>query len=853
MVLFAVALSWPLAVDLTPASARPWVGGSPTNSVLQLALGYNGLGRVTGQEGAGAPGGRGTAATTTTTDQGLGGFLGDLFGGNAQSSTAAAPQGGFPGGTPPQGGFPGGGGGGPGGGSGPFGAGFAGPLRLFGDGLADQWSWLVPLGLLGGVVGVFTLRRRRPFDRRGQALLLWGGWGLTYGVVYSMAAGIFHTYYLIMMAPAAAALAGIGLTALWRTYRRGGAWALLLPAGLVLTAAWQAGILAGFPAWGVWLAPIILGVALFAGIVLVVLRLGTVRAWRRLAPALVTAGLLALAVAPGLWSLSPVLAAGNGGMPQATAPQIGTLGATSSRGGFGGFGGFGPGGDGGTADSGLISYLEANQNGAYYLVAVSSANEASSIALATRQAGARHGRLQRHRPGDDRREAAAADRDQSGAVHPGRRHVRGAHVGAEQLHRGRRLRLRRHDRRPRLRRLRRPRRRRRHALSVRRAVAPGRATTGAALPAPAEACEMSAIPSGARGARLTHPAAPAPGVPVRPLPAGAPAAAVPGEVALGRRLRDWKTLAGFALSALIVLLFVRGAHLDLAAIWATMRTAEPGYLIVALLTYYAAFVLRGLRWQLLLRQADLGPAARPPSLWALIEMTCLAWFVNCLVPAKLGDGYRAYLLRKHHGADLGATFGTVVGDRMADVLALVVLLLASGLLIVGRLLGGDGDLWEIPLIGGALLVAIVAGVAVLRFGGPRLAARLPARRQAAFLRFVAGLMRTFQRDVQVPLYALTAAIWGGEVLRLWLVLQSFHITGLGPGVIIFTALAGSLLSTIPFTPAGLGAVEGATVAILGAFGLAATLGGAVAVVDRVINYWSNIPVGAVLYLVSRRK
>src|SRR5207248_9232070 len=112
---------------------------------------------------------------------------------------------------------------------------------------------------------------------------------------------------------------------------------------------------------------------------------------------------------------------------------------------------------------------------------------------------------------------------------------------------------------------------------------------------------------------------------------------------------------------------------------------------------------------------------------------------------------------------------------------------------------------------------------------------------------------TFQRDVQVPLYGLTSLIWACEALRIWLVMESFHITGLAVGVIVFTALAGSLLSTIPFTPAGLGAVEGASVAILTAFGVVASLAGAVAVMDRAINYWSNIPVGGLLYLLSHRK
>jgi uncharacterized membrane protein YbhN (UPF0104 family) len=323
------------------------------------------------------------------------------------------------------------------------------------------------------------------------------------------------------------------------------------------------------------------------------------------------------------------------------------------------------------------------------------------------------------------------------------------------------------------------------------------------------------------------------------------------DLALGARLRDWKTLAGFGLSAAIVLFFILTAHLDLATIWANIQTADGRLLALAAGVYFGAFVLRGLRWRLLLRRADLGVTL--PPLRGLIEIIYLSWFVNCLVPAKLGDGYRAYLLRKHTGADLGRTLGTVVGERMADVLALVALLVGSGLLILGTLVGVEGNLSLILLVGLALAAAIAVGVVGLRLGSGPLARRLPARWQGGFVRFVDGLLRTFRPDVLGPLYGLTGLIWGGEVLRIWLVLASFHITGLAPGVIVFTALAGSLLSTIPFTPAGLGAVEGASVTILRAFGVATSLAGAVAVLDRVINYWSNIPVGALLYLRSRWK
>jgi uncharacterized protein (TIRG00374 family) len=344
----------------------------------------------------------------------------------------------------------------------------------------------------------------------------------------------------------------------------------------------------------------------------------------------------------------------------------------------------------------------------------------------------------------------------------------------------------------------------------------------------------------------------------RPLESFSPAAIEPATrySVLGTRYW-WKTLLGFAVSAAIVVFFVVTAHLDLGAIWAHIRTADARYLVLALMVYWGAFVLRGLRWRFLLRRAGLGTGVQLPSLGGIIEIIYLSWFVNCLVPAKLGDGYRAHLLSKHTGADIGRTLGTVVGERMADVLALVALLFASGVLVLGKLAGperSDNGTFQVILLAGlALAAGIGGGVVALRLATGRLSERLPARWRTVFTRFAEGLLRTFQLDAQFPLYGLTGLIWGCEALRIWLVLLSFHITGLAPGVIIFTALAGSLLSTIPFTPAGLGAVEGASVAILGAFGVATSLAGAVAVVDRVINYWSNIPVGGLLYILSRKK
>lgn len=306
--MLAVSLSWALAVDLTPPEQRPWVGGSPTNSVLELALGYNGLSRVTGNNqgpgaGRGAPGGF----------QGRGGF--GPLGGAPGTPGFAGPRGGGLGGFGSQG---------------LFGAGFAGPLRLFTGGvLAEQWAWLVPLAAMGLLPAGLALRRRFLRDRRGQAILLWAGWLAIYGIVFSAAEGTFHPYYLIMLAPAAGARAGIGLAGLWRAYRAGGWMAWLLPLALLITAIWQLRILAAYPSWAGWLTPLALGGSVLAAVLLALGRLLDTAAWRRAAPALVGVGMGAVLAAPLAWSVTPLLAAPhNASLPLAGPSEVADTSST---------------------------------------------------------------------------------------------------------------------------------------------------------------------------------------------------------------------------------------------------------------------------------------------------------------------------------------------------------------------------------------------------------------------------------------------------------------------------------------------------------------------------------------------
>ncbi|MDO3648911.1 glycosyltransferase family 39 protein [Nocardia mangyaensis] len=181
----AAAGWWLVTVEWWPAGQRPWIGGSHDNSIIELTLGYNGLGRLNGnQRGSVGPGGE----------------------------------------LPP-------------GGNGVWGS--TGITRMFDPAQGGQIAWLIPAALVAVVAGL-VLRGRAPrTDPRRAALILWGGWLLVTGLVFSYMAGIFHQYYTVALAPAVAALVGIGATQLWSARDR--LWArctCALALGLTTATAW---------------------------------------------------------------------------------------------------------------------------------------------------------------------------------------------------------------------------------------------------------------------------------------------------------------------------------------------------------------------------------------------------------------------------------------------------------------------------------------------------------------------------------------------------------------------------------------------------------------------------------------
>lgn len=361
ILLLAISLSWVLAVDLTPASQRPYVDSTQNNSEISLALGYNGINRLFGQFGMG-PGGppnmNGGEPGLSPNPNGMPPFPQQL------------PQGAGPTG-------------GPGGSNGLFNTGIPGPLRLFNQPLAGQTVWLLPLAILGMLAMAWQRRPRLQSDWQQQSLVLWGTWLFTMGIFFSVA-GFFHQYYLTEMAPAIAALFGIGTVIMWHDYRLPGWRGWLLPLAIIATALEQIHILSSYPFWSVWLTPAIAIPCIGGAVVLIVFRaiqgIEVSRNQRYFLVSVLSIAILGLMTTPTIWAAIPVIQNTQAQLPVAGPTQQGDFGNPG-----GPNGGPPPGGPNGeaSADTTLIKYLKAHQGNAKFLVATTSSMQADGIILAT--------------------------------------------------------------------------------------------------------------------------------------------------------------------------------------------------------------------------------------------------------------------------------------------------------------------------------------------------------------------------------------------------------------------------------------------------------------------------------------
>ncbi|MCP9312763.1 glycosyltransferase family 39 protein [Liquorilactobacillus satsumensis] len=368
--LVVFTLLWPLAVDSTSTSKRPYIGSSSTNSVLNLAFGYNGSQRLLGQtsgtggrfSGMGGSSKKGNHAGKMNGTRPTGskkmtapkGMTGNKKAGTAGGQTGKMGQNG-----------------GGGGGSNIFNVGSAGPFRLLQKALGQQVSWMFPLALMGLIATfLYEIKKQRRWwqtTKKQQQLFYWAGWLVPVGVFFSIAS-FFHPYYMVMVAPPLAALAGIGVATFVGALRTSKPqWQLYLLAASF----WLTGILQAWYAYSYypWLSWIIVAGTAAASLLAVFFYRNTLKSMVCAAVATVF-----LSLAPGFWALTPTLAGASDAIPSA-GPDL----LSSSGGASGGLGSE-------QANTKMIKYLEKHNNGAKYLFATMDSNTAAPYIIKTKKA-----------------------------------------------------------------------------------------------------------------------------------------------------------------------------------------------------------------------------------------------------------------------------------------------------------------------------------------------------------------------------------------------------------------------------------------------------------------------------------
>jgi 4-amino-4-deoxy-L-arabinose transferase-like glycosyltransferase len=330
---------WVALVELWPASSRPYIGGSQHNSVLELTLGYNGLGRITGNE-TGSVGGNG----------------------------------------------------GPGGGWGSTGV-----LRLLGSEIAGQVAWLLPASLILLVAGLWFTRRTGRTDLVRAGLVVWGLWLVVTAATFSFMAGIFHPYYTVVLAPATGALVGIGAWVLWQRRESYGA-AIVMASTVSFTTAFSFVLLERTPDYLPWLKWVVAVLGFSSALMLV----GVRHLPRTVALVVASTALVAGLAAPAAYSLTTATTAHTGSIPSAGpagsgGPGGGMPGGFRSQGGFTGAPPQAPGQtqgtqgatggllDGSTSTDTITAMLQKDADSYTWAAAAIGSNVASGYQLASQE------------------------------------------------------------------------------------------------------------------------------------------------------------------------------------------------------------------------------------------------------------------------------------------------------------------------------------------------------------------------------------------------------------------------------------------------------------------------------------
>jgi len=322
------------------------------------------------------------------------------------------------------------------------------------------------------------------------------------------------------------------------------------------------------------------------------------------------------------------------------------------------------------------------------------------------------------------------------------------------------------------------------------------------------------------------------------------------QLSISKRLLNWRTIVPLVIAIIALVIFAQKININPKLTWIAMRNANVYFVLIAFIIYYFSFPIRTFRWRMLLENIGYTKenGIQLPKFWKLLEIIYVSWFANVIVPAKLGDLYRAYLLRREAGLPASRTFGTVLAERLLDLIVLLLLFIPSVIISLHENLPPQLALGlKITMV---LVVVGIIGLFMLRMFPTQIGLVVPKRFRGYYYQFQEGTLGSFKR---IPsLTGLTIGVWACEALRFFFIALALNLI---PGNLthvlsasLFIALGEALLTAIPFTGGGIGLVEGGMLAMISLFTPNTSLALAAIVIDRAISLFSILVIGFFVFM-----
>ncbi len=322
------------------------------------------------------------------------------------------------------------------------------------------------------------------------------------------------------------------------------------------------------------------------------------------------------------------------------------------------------------------------------------------------------------------------------------------------------------------------------------------------------------------------------------------------QLSISKRLLNWRTIIPLVIAIIALIIFAQKININPKLTWIAMRNANIYFVLVATIIYYLSFPIRTFRWRMLLENIGYTKenGIQLPKFWKLLEIIYVSWFANVIVPAKLGDLYRAYLLRREAGLPATRTFGTVLAERLLDLIVLLLLFIPSVIISLHENLPPQLVLGlKITMV---LVVIGIIGLCMLRMFPTQIGLVVPKRFRGYYNHFQEGTLGSFRR---IPsLTGLTVGVWACEAFRFFFIALALNlISGSLIHILfasLFIALGEALLTVVPFTGGGIGLVEGGMLAMISLFTPNTSLALAAIVIDRAISLFSILVIGFFVFM-----